>query len=113
MMAYRFDAAPTALAAERRAQFMALGIPANIIDGVASRHGEELWDDELRSWVREWSAEAATAEAPGDLLLASLCFGVAKYPCVASQAHGIAYGEQLRTYLAAAPGFRCALTGTH
>lgn len=69
------------------------------------RLGEELWDDEPGSWVREWSAEAAAAEARGDLLLASLCFGAAKYPCLASQAHEIAYSDQLRTYLAAAPGF--------
>lgn len=107
-MSYRFDAAPKALIAERRAQFTALGTPAAIIDGVASRLGDELWDDEPGSWVREWSAEAAAAEAGGDLLLASLCFGVAKYPCLASQAHQIAYREQLRTYLAAAPGFPLA-----
>ena len=104
-MAYRFDAAPKALVAERRAQFTALGIPAAIIDGVASRLGEELWDDEPGSWVREWSAAAGAAEAGGDPLLAALCFGVAKYPCLASQAHGLAYSEQLRTYLAASPGF--------
>ena len=104
-MAYRFDAVPKALVAERRAQFTALGIPARIVDGVAGRLGEELWDDAPGSWVSEWSAEAAAAEAGGDLLLASLCFGAAKYPCLASRAHEIAYGEQLRTYLAAAPAF--------
>jgi esterase FrsA len=104
-MAYRFDAVPKALVAERRAQFVALGIPAKTVDGVAGRLGEELWDDAPGSWVSEWSAEAAAAEAGGDLLLASLCFGAAKYPCLASRAHEIAYGEQLRTYLAAAPAF--------
>jgi esterase FrsA len=108
MMAYRFDAAPKALAAERRAQFTALGIPAATADSVASRLGGELWEDAPASWVREWSAEAAAAEAGGDLLLASLCYSVAKYPCLASQAHQIAYREQLRTYLAAAPGFPLA-----
>ena len=104
-MSYRFDAAPKALAAERRAQFIALGTPAEVVDRVSSRLGEELWDDTPGSWIREWSAEAAAAEAGGDPLLASLCFGIAKYPCLASQAHEAAYREQLRTYLAAAPNF--------
>ena len=107
-MPYRFDATPKALVTERRAQFTALGIPAAITDGVTSRLGEELWDDVPASWVHEWSAEAAAAEAGGDLLLASRCFGVAKYPCLASPAHETAYREQLRTYLAAAPGFPLA-----
>ena len=104
-MAYRFDAAPKALVAERRAQFTALGIPAAVVDGVASRLGEELWDAAPGSWVGEWSAAAEAAEAAGDPLLASLCYGSAKYPCLASPAHETAYREQLRTYLAAAPEF--------
>ena len=104
-MAYRFEAAPKALAAERRAQFVALGVPAGVVDGVTGRLSDELWDDDAGSWVSEWCAEATLAESRGDLLLASLCFGIAKYPCLASAAHAHSYAEQLRTYLAAAPSF--------
>ncbi len=107
-MAYRFEAAPKALVAERRAQFVALGVPAVIVDGVAGRLGDELWADEAGSWVYEWSAEAALAESRGALLVASLCYGIAKYPCLASAAHAHAYEEQLRTYLAASPTFPLA-----
>src|ERR1700743_1825135 len=107
-MPYRFDATPKALVTERRAQFTALGIPAAITDGVTSRLGEELSADVPASWVHEWSAEAAAAAAGRALLIASLCFCVAKYPCLASPAHETASREQLRTYLAAAPGFPLA-----
>ena len=104
-MSYRFEAAPNALVAERRAQFIALGVPAVIVDAVTGRLGGELWDDQATSWVYEWSAEAAQAESRRDLLTASLCHGIAKYPCLASPPHAHAYAEQLRTYLAAASGF--------
>ncbi len=104
-MAFTFDASPRALIAERRAQFTALGLPASIADSVASRVGDELWDDEPTSWVHEWSAEAAAAQARGDLLVASLCFGIAKYPCLGNDAHAHAYAEQLRTYLKASTSF--------
>jgi esterase FrsA len=55
--------------------------------------------------LREWSAEAASAEARGDLLVASLCFGIAKYPCLGNDAHAHAYDEQLRTYIDASRSF--------
>jgi hypothetical protein len=68
-MSYRFEAAPKALVAERRAQFIALGVPLVIVDAVTGRLGGELWEDEATSWVYEWSGEAALAESRGDLLM--------------------------------------------
>jgi esterase FrsA len=104
-MSYIFDADPRALIAERRAQFTALGVPAEVITAVDATVNSDLWGDAPGSWPHEWAAAAVSAEAGGRLLDASLCYGVGKYPCLGNEVHARLYREQLRTYLAASDSF--------
>ena len=75
------------------------------MDAVEARVSDDLWDDQPVSWISEWSSAAADAEASGDLLVASLCFEVAKYPGLGNDTHAWAYIQQLRTCLAASANF--------
>jgi len=103
-MPYTFDADPRSIVAERRSQFIALGTSAEVIDSVAAKV-EDLWADGPGGWPFEWSLAAEEAEATGDLLGASLLYGIAKYPCLGNDAHAAAYAKQLDTYLRAAQSF--------
>jgi esterase FrsA len=103
-MAFTFDADPQALIRERTPQFVGLGVPRDTIEQVAP-YLKDLWCDGPGGWVHEWSLAARIAQRIKDHLLASLLFGIAKYPCLGNAAHKEAYHNQLEAYLRASRSF--------
>jgi len=100
-MPFTFAVDPVELIDERASQWITLGVEPPVIAEVRSK-APDLWSDEPGGWVPEWSAVARDAEAAGNLRLASLLYGIAKFPVLGNRAHRDAYDNQLRTYLLAA-----------
>ena len=103
-MAFTFPVDVHELIGERKSQWIGIGVPAQVIAHVQSRV-VEMWLDGPGGWANEWSATASDSEQAGDLLQASLLYGIAKFPVLACEAHRKAYDNQLRTYLQASDGF--------
>ncbi|WP_328831640.1 alpha/beta hydrolase [Streptomyces sp. NBC_00252] len=101
---FTFPVEPDDLFDERTRQFVALGIPRPVVDRARARI-TDMWGTGAGSWVPVWSAEAERAHASGDPLLASLCWGAARFPCLATGERRAAHERQLTAYLEAAPGF--------
>ncbi|WP_051801750.1 alpha/beta hydrolase [Streptomyces sp. NRRL F-525] len=101
---FTFPVEPDDLFDERTRQFVALGIPRPVVDRARARI-TDMWGTGVGSWVPVWSAEAERAHASGDPLLASLCWGAARFPCLATDERRAAQEHQLAAYLEAAPGF--------
>src|SRR6266516_1894161 len=101
---FTFDVAPEALFTERTRQFTALGIPRRTVARVR-RGVHDLWGMNDGGWVPVWAREAERAGAAGRPLLASLCWGAARFPALADAGRRFAYEQQLEWYLAAAPDF--------
>ena len=92
---------------ERERHFVGWGIPA---DNVARARLEitDMWSDGPGGWTTVWSAQAERALQDGDLLLASLLYGAARFPCLSTADRRAAFDRQLELYLQAAPQFPCA-----
>lgn len=100
-MSFTFAVDPVELIDERANQWMNLGVEPPTIAEVRGK-APGLWSDGPGGWVHEWSAAARDTEASGNLRLASLLYGIAKFPVLGNRAHRDAYDNQLRTYLLAA-----------
>lgn len=101
---FTFPVEPDDLLHERTPQFTALGIPRPVVDRARARI-TDMWGTGVGSWVPVWAAEAERAHDSGDPLLASLCWGAARFPCLATDDRRAAQEKQLAAYLEAAPGF--------
>ncbi|MEV5527007.1 alpha/beta hydrolase [Streptomyces prunicolor] len=101
---FTFPVEPDDLLDERTPQFVALGIPRPVVDRARARI-TDMWGTGAGSWVPVWAAEAERAHASGDPLLASLCWGAARFPCLATDDRRAAQEHQLAAYLEAAPRF--------
>jgi esterase FrsA len=102
---FTFQADPTEVIDERTRQFVACGIPARYVATARSRI-DDMWGMGERGWVPVWGKLAEHADTSGDPLLASLCWGAARFPCLATGGRRFAHEQQLERYLAAAPRFR-------
>lgn len=98
---FTFPVQPDQLFAERAQQFAGWGIPPSVVARVRAR-AVDMWDDGATGWVGAWAAEARTAEANGRWLRAALCWGGARFPCVATPPQQRAYERQLDCYRRAA-----------
>jgi esterase FrsA len=103
-MAFTFPVNVEELILERASQWIGIGVPAQVIADVQSRV-VDMWLDGPGGWAYEWSAAAADAEQTGELVQASLLYGIAKFPVLAGEAHRKAYANQLRAYLQASDDF--------
>jgi hypothetical protein len=99
-MAFTFPVNVGELIGERASQWIGIGVPAQVIADVQSRV-MDMWLDGPGGWAYEWSAAASDAEQTGELVQASLLYGIAKFPVLIGEAHRKAYANQLRTYLQA------------
>lgn len=106
-MPFTFPLDPAELFAERARQFRGWGIPRGVIERVRARI-DDAWRDGAGGWTTEWVREGEAAERAGRSLLASACYGAAKFPSLVTAARREAYARQLACYLAAARGFPCA-----
>jgi hypothetical protein len=95
-MAFTFPVNVEELIGERASQWIGIGVPAQVIADVQSRV-VDMWLDGPGGWAYEWSAAASDAEQTGELVQASLLYGIAKFPVLAGEAHRKAYANQLRT----------------
>ena len=103
-MAFTFPVNVDDLIGERAAQWVGIGVPAEIVADTRGRV-KDMWRDGPGGWAHEWSTAASDSERAGDLLQASLLYGIAKFPVLAGEPHRKAYDNQLRTYLQASDGF--------
>ena len=104
-MGYEFDVDVGSLLAERYPQFVNLGLPAADLDRVRPRIST-MWADAPGGWTYELSALADGYAGRGEHFLASLAYGVAKFPVLANGARRRALRHQLEEYLLASSGFR-------
>ncbi|ALU91323.1 hypothetical protein Hrubri_4176 [Herbaspirillum rubrisubalbicans M1] len=99
-----FELDPHLLFAERSRQFAGWGIPWPVIRRVRSRI-TDCWHEGPGGWCREWIQEAEAAERKGRFLLASMLYGAARFPCVATPLRAYALQRQVACFERAAPGF--------
>jgi hypothetical protein len=78
-MAFTFPVDVHELILERASQWIGIGVPAQVIADVQSRV-VDMWLDGPGGWANEWSSAASESERAGDLLQASLLYGIAKFP---------------------------------
>ncbi|MBF8185021.1 alpha/beta hydrolase [Nonomuraea sp. K274] len=98
---FEFPLEPATVFAERALQFAGWGIPEPVISRVRASV-DDMWGDGPSSWVPVWRAEALAAEAGEQWLTAALCWGAARFPCLAGPARVQAYERQLACYPKAA-----------
>ncbi len=103
-MAYEFEVDPQALLTERFPQFLNLGAPREALeDGRATiRH---MWANTPGGWTYEWSRLAQGWAERGEPFIASVLYGLAKFPVVANAARREALQRQVEAYQRAAPDF--------
>ena len=104
-MGYEFDVDVGSLLAERYPQFVNLGIAAADLDRVRPRI-TTMWADAPGGWTYELSALADGYAGRGEHYLASLAYGLAKFPVLANGARRRALRRQLEEYLLASSGFQ-------
>lgn len=104
---FTFPAEPGEIFAERSRQFEGWGIPASTVSRVRSRV-RDMWSDGPEGWTAAWAEEAVAAEGADEWLLASLLWGAAKFPSLATPAREIAYERQLAAFENAANSFPVA-----
>ncbi|MGH2906986.1 MAG: alpha/beta fold hydrolase [Solirubrobacterales bacterium] len=102
---FEFDVDPAALFEERTGQFRQAGISRGDVKRASSAI-VDMWSDQEGGWVPEWARLANRASAKGNHLQASLLWGAAKFPSLASPQKQHAYANQLDSYLQAAKSFR-------
>jgi esterase FrsA len=103
-MSYEFPVDTAALLGERHPQWVNLGLPAADLDR-ARASTTTMWADRPGGWTYELSALARGYAGRGEHYLASLAYGIAKVPALASKAKREAQRRQLEEYLKAAPAF--------
>src|SRR5215813_7141994 len=103
-MGYEYSIDAKAMFEDRFAEFVGLGIPKTEVMEMQSVIAD-MWADAPGGWVYEWSRLARKHVDANEMLLASLAYGCAKFPCLANDARRVALTKQLETYLAAAPEF--------
>lgn len=103
-MGYIYDIDTKAMFEDRFEEFVSLGIPRAEVTGMSAAI-TGMWIDAPGGWVYEWSRLAREHAEAGEMFLASLCYGCAKFPCLANEARRAALSKQVETYLAAAPTF--------
>ena len=103
-MSYEFAVDATALVSERYPQWVNLGLPAADLDRVRAAI-TTMWADEPGGWAYELAGLARDYAGRGEHYLASLAYGVAKFPVLAGQAKQEAQRRPVAEYLKAAPGF--------
>ncbi|MEV6169242.1 alpha/beta fold hydrolase [Streptomyces sp. NPDC051954] len=101
---FTFPLDPQALLQERTRQLTRLGIPAALVARAAAEI-DEMWGTRNADWVPLWARQAERAELEGKLLLASLCWGAARFPALATPERQSAQERQLDCYLKAARHF--------
>ncbi|EFL24004.1 conserved hypothetical protein [Streptomyces himastatinicus ATCC 53653] len=94
---FTFPVEPGALLHERTRQFTALGIPRPVIVQARSRI-RDMWGTGDASWTPVWAAEAERALRADKPLPASLCWGAACFPCLATADRKEAHERQLDAY---------------
>ncbi|WP_128431874.1 alpha/beta hydrolase [Streptomyces cyaneus] len=101
---FTFPLDPQALLRERTRQLTRLGIPAGIV-ARATAEIDDMWGAGTGGWVPVWARHAERAERQGKLLSASLCWGAARFPALATPERQLAQERQLDCYLRAARHF--------
>ncbi|MFE3289464.1 alpha/beta fold hydrolase [Rhodococcus sp. NPDC059234] len=103
-MPYEFPVDHNALIEERSGQFLSFGLaPQDLAHARAAI--DSMWSDAPGGWVHEWSRLAAKHSARGDHALASMVYGIAKFPVLANESRRRALRHQVDEYLRAADGF--------
>ncbi|MGI5470291.1 alpha/beta hydrolase [Streptomyces sp. CA-132043] len=101
---FTFEVDPGALLRERTRQLVSLGVPAGVVADASDRI-DDMWGTGPTGWVPVWTQHAERAAQQGDPLLASLCWGAARFPVTATPERRAAHERQLEWYLKAADGF--------
>ncbi|WP_052007240.1 alpha/beta fold hydrolase [Burkholderia paludis] len=101
---FAFPVNPRDLFDERRIQFVRWGIPRATIARVEQRVTDN-WHDGPGGWTREWSREAAAAQADNRWLLAAMLYGAARFPVVCTPARQEALRNQVQCFLRASASF--------
>lgn len=103
---FTFPVEPHDLFAERGRQFAnGWGIPWKIIRRVQSRV-DDNWREGPGGWTYEWAMEAAASERKGQLMLAAMLYGAARFPVVATPMRQQALERQADCFERAARGVR-------
>jgi esterase FrsA len=103
-MGYIYNIDTKAMFEDRFDEFVSLGIPKAEVTEMRDAI-TEMWADTPGGWVYEWSGLARKHAEAGKMFHASLCYGCAKFPCLANEPRRAALSKQVETYLAAAPTF--------
>ncbi len=103
-MAYAYPIAAEAMFEDRFHQFVIQGLPEADVEAMRAAISD-MWSEGPGGWVPEWSRLARRYEDAGQPFLASLAYGCAKFPCLADEPRRVALADQVRTYVAASPGF--------
>jgi len=99
-----FDLNPLDIFNDRMGQWMASGIPTDILLKAKSNI-KTMWTQGSGGWNFEFSLLAQDAEIQKQYLIASLLYGLAKYPCLVNSLSRRAYQHQLANYLQASKTF--------
>lgn len=99
---FEFAVEPADLFAERSRQFIGWGIPEQIVERVRA-NVDHMWGDDPSAWVPAWGEQARAAQVRRAWLTASMCWGAARFPCLATPRQREAYRNQLDCYRRAAP----------
>ncbi len=103
-MSYEFPVDTDALMSERFPQFVNLGIPAADLE--RAREGiKAMWADEPGGWTYELAELADAYARQGQHYLASVAYGLAKFPVLATEARRRAQRRQREEYEKASSGF--------
>jgi esterase FrsA len=102
---FTFAVDPQELFEERTRQMVGgWGIPEPVVAAVRAQV-RDMWSESGSGWVPAWSEQAEQAEREGEWLLAALCWGGARFPCLATPSRQAAYERQLAAYERAVPEF--------
>ncbi len=101
---FTFPLEPAELFEERTRQMVSWGIPKSTVAAVRGQV-RDMWSDDQSGWVPAWAVQAERAERDGRWLLAALCWGAARFPCLATPARQTAYERQLAAYQRASMQF--------
>ncbi|WP_458687542.1 alpha/beta hydrolase [Nocardia tengchongensis] len=103
-MPYEFPVDHHALIEERSGQFLSFGLTPQDLEHARTAI-DSMWADAPGGWVHEWSRLAAKHSAQGDHALASMVYGIAKFPVLANESRRRALHHQVDEYVKAAGGF--------
>jgi esterase FrsA len=103
-MGYTYNIDPQAMFKDRFDEFVTLGVPKVEVAEMQAAI-TDMWADTPGGWTYEWSRLARQHAQTQDILLASLAYGCAKFPCLATESRRVALSNQTEAYIAASPGF--------